>query len=471
MITLPVSVLRQLGYPQSISTMPFDETIVALATPAGESAIAMVRLGGPLCQNLVIEIFNSSDITPRKATYAKFRDVTGKTIDKVIYIYFENDSSYTGEPMLEICCHGSPLIAQKIIEDLLKRKCRMAEPGEFTRTAFLNGKMDLSQAEAVIDLIQARSDKALDAARKQLEGSVGKRVNQLVNSLLEIIASIEAYIDFPEEDLPYQDADGPAKDLARLQEEINRLISTSQYSNLLHKGVKTVIVGPPNTGKSSLLNALTGHERVIVTDQPGTTRDYVEENTFLGSYFVRLIDTAGLREPGNDIEKLGIEKTREQILSADFHLFVIDTTIKSPTLSDDICNQFSPAKTIVVENKIDLDESRNHSTFMPEMLHCRLSALTGDGIKEFIQSFISNLEKDIFIPNENNVIVSARHADALQNAKNCVENALDKIRQRVPVELVASDLRGALDAMGQITGKIDNERILDKLFSRFCIGK
>ena len=373
--------------------------------------------------------------------------------------------------MLEICCHGSPLIAQQIIEDLLNRNCRMAEPGEFTRTAFLNGKMDLSQAEAVMDLIQARSEKALDAARKQLEGSVGKRVNQLVNSLLEVIASIEAYIDFPEEDLPDQDADGPAMELARLQEEIDHLMSTSRYSNLLHNGVKTVIVGPPNTGKSSLLNALTGHERVIVTDQPGTTRDYVEENTFLGSYFVRLIDTAGLREAGNDIEKLGIAKTREQILSADFHLFVIDTSIKSPTLSDDICNQFTPDKTIVVENKIDLDESRNHSTFMPEMLHCRLSALTGHGIKDFIQTFVTNLEKDIFIPTEDNVIVSARHADALLNAKSCVKAALDKIRQHVPVELVASDLRGALDALGQITGKIDNERMLDNLFSRFCIGK
>ena len=451
--------------------MPFDETILALATPAGESAIAMVRLSGPLCKSLVSEVFNSSGIIPRKAIYAQFRDSDGKKIDEVIYVYFENDSSYTGEPMLEISCHGSPLIAQKIIEDFLKRGCRMAEPGEFTRTAFLNGKMDLSQAEAVIDLIQARSERALDAARKQLDGSVGKRINQLADNLLKVIASIEAYIDFPEEDLPVEDPDGPAKDLARLQEEIDHLISTSQYNNLLHKGVKTVIVGPPNTGKSSLLNTLTGQERVLVTDEPGTTRDYVEENTFLGSYFVRLIDTAGLREPVNDIEELGIAKTCEQILSADIHLFVIDTTDKSPTLPDDIAGQFNPSKTIVVENKIDLDESRNHSAFMPEMLHCRLSALTGDGIDDFIESFVTNLEKDIFIPNENGVIVSARHADALLQVKNCLGSAMDKLTQCVPVELVASDLRGALDAMGQITGKIDNEQILDNLFSRFCIGK
>ena len=452
-------------------TMPFDDTILALATPAGESAIAMVRLSGPLCKNLVSEVFNTHDINPRKATFSDFRDIGSKKIDEVIYVYFENDSSYTGEPMLEICCHGSPLIAQKIIEDFLKRGCRMAEPGEFTRTAFLNGKMDLSQAEAVIDLIQARSEKALTAAQKQLEGSVGKRINLLADNLLEIIASIEAYIDFPEEDLPVEDPDGSVKDLSRLKEEIDQLISTSQYSNLLHNGVKTVIVGPPNTGKSSLLNTLTGHERVIVTDQPGTTRDYVEENTFLGSYFVRLIDTAGLREPENDIEKLGIAKTREQIQTADFHLFVIDTTCESPTLSNDITTQFSPDKTIVVENKIDLDESRTHSAFMPEMLHCRLSALTGDGIEDFKQTFVTNLEKDIFIPDENGVIVSARHADSLLQAKNCLGSALDNLSQHVPIELIASDLRVALDALGQITGKLDNEQILDNLFSRFCIGK
>ena len=452
-------------------TMPFDETILALATPAGESAIAMVRLSGPLCKNLVSEVFNSSSIFLRKATYAKFRDANGNKIDEVIFVYFENDSSYTGEPMLEICCHGSPLIAQQIIEDFLKRGCRMAEPGEFTKTAFLNGKMDLSQAEAVIDLIQARSERALAVAQKQLEGSVGKRINLLTDKLLDLITSIEAYIDFPEEDLPVEDPNGPAEELALLQEEIDQLISTSQYSNLLHNGVKTVIVGPPNTGKSSLLNTLTGQERVIVTDQPGTTRDYVEENTFLGSYFVRLIDTAGLREPDTDIEKLGIAKTREQILSADFHLFVIDTTNESPALSDDIAGQFSPAKTIVVENKIDLDDSRNHSAFMPEMLHCRLSALTGDGIEDFKQSFITNLEKDIFIPNGDCVIVNARHADALLQAKNCIGASIDKLTEHVSVELVASDLRGALDAMGQITGKIDNEEILDNLFSRFCIGK
>jgi len=304
--------------------MPGTDTIVALATPAGESAIAMIRVSGCLCPQLVENVFGAPPAKPRHATCGRYRDINNAVIDEVVYIYYADSASYTGQKMLEICGHGNPLIAQKMIEDLIERGCRMAEPGEFTRIAFLNGCMDLSQAEAVIDLIRARSDKAIEIAQKQLQGAVGKKVNELTDRLLSVIAWVEATIDFPEENLPPDDQPGPIRDLQNLCGAMERLISTSHYSSLLHNGIKVVITGPPNTGKSSLLNFLTGEERVIVSPEPGTTRDFIEANIMIGSYSMRIIDTAGLHSPDSDIERQGIEKTCEQVENADFHLVVIN---------------------------------------------------------------------------------------------------------------------------------------------------
>ena len=451
--------------------MPTHDTIVALATPSGKSAIAIVRLSGPLCAQLTEDIFDNSKIIPRRASFANYKTESGSIIDEVIYIYYENINSYTGEQILEINCHGNPLIAHKIIEDLILRGCRTAEPGEFTKTAFLNGKMDLSQAEAVADLIHARSEKALEISKKQLNGSVSNRVNSLAYKLLEIISSFEAYIDFPDDDLPPYDSEGPARDLYQLEKEMKSLVSTSQYNNYVHEGVKTVIVGPPNTGKSSLLNALAGLDRVLVSDKPGTTRDYVEEPTLFGQYLVRLIDTAGIRDNATTIENLSISKTYEQIQSADFHLLVMDSTLRAPNLPDEFLSQFSPDRTIIVENKTDLPTSRTHSSYFPDIHHCHLSALTGDGIKSLVNSFIKILENDIIIPTEDKVIISVRHAQALSEANDYLSSAREKVQKNKPAELISSDLRAALDSIGQIIGKIDNEQMLDKLFSKFCIGK
>lgn len=451
--------------------MPFGESIVALSTPAGESAIAVVRVSGQLCHQLVTKIFGQDPLTPRKAKLADYVDRSGKVVDQVVYIFFAESASYTGEEMLEVNCHGNPLIIQNIIEDLLARGCRIAEPGEFTRTAFLNGRMDLSQAEAVLDIIHARSEKALEVARKQLEGSVGKKVNQLIDKLLEIIASLEAYIDFPEEDLPPEGETGPLKAMVFLIDEVDRLISTSHYSTLLHEGVKTVITGAPNAGKSSLLNALTGEDRVIVSREPGTTRDFIEEPVMLGSYVVRFVDTAGLQDPGSDIERMGIDKTIEQLDRADFVLLVLDGTAPCPTQLFELKNKFISGRTIVIENKIDLPNQQDHRNSFPEIPHCRISALTGDGIDGLKKELEKALEADLEVPTEDRIVVSARHADALKEAKVCLLEALEKLRNGEAMELVASDLRASLDSMGRITGKIDNERMLDKLFSEFCIGK
>ena len=451
--------------------MPSKETIVALATPHGESAIALIRLSGPQSQELTGKIFNQEDTLPRHAYLGPYRDINGDELDTVVYTYYAEDASYTGEEILEISCHGNPFIVQKIIEDLIQRGCRVAEPGEFTRLAFLNGRMDLSQAEAVMDLIRARSDKALEAAKKQLSGSVRNKVNALCEGQVQVIAHFEAYIDFPEEDLPPEDLEGPVRDLTALKEDMERLITTSQYSTLLREGIKTVIVGLPNVGKSSLLNALTGEERAIVSDEPGTTRDYIEERITLDSYFLRVIDTAGLRESDSTLENLSIEKTREQLASADLKLLVIDSTAPSPLFPEDILRQLDNGRTLVLENKLDLPDSKEHKEYLPASSHCRISALTGEGITEAEKVMVKILTTDIEVPTPDATIVSARHANALDEAKNHLYAAVEKIRRLNPTELIVSDLRESVDALSAITGKVDNEAILDMLFNSFCIGK
>ncbi len=451
--------------------MPFGESIVALSTPAGESAIAVVRVSGSLCHQLVTKIFGNTSPSPRKTVLAEYIDLHGKSVDQVVYIFYAESASYTGEEMLEINCHGNPFIIQNMIEDLLDRGCRIAEPGEFTKTAFLNGRMDLSQAEAVLDLIQARSEKALEVARKQLDGSIGSKVNQLIDKLLEIIAALEAYIDFPEEDLPPEDESGPLKEMGSLRVEMERLISTSHYSAILREGVKTVIVGPTNAGKSSLLNALTGEDRVIVSQEPGTTRDFVEEPIMLGSYIIRLIDTAGFQESASDIERKGIDKTLEQLERADFVLVTLDGTLPCPPRLLELQDKLEPGRALIIENKIDLPNRLNHRQSLPQYPHCGVSALTGEGIDELKKVLLETLETNLDVPGEDRIVVSARHAGAFKNAQNRLDEALRKLPNGEAIELVVSDLRASLHFLGEITGKIDNERMLDKLFSKFCIGK
>ena len=455
----------------AILKMPFDDTIAALATPSGESALALLRVSGELCHSIVTEALGQTLLRPRRAVVAVYRDRCGEPVDDVVFVYYPDAKSYTGEAMLEISSHGNPLIAGKILEDLFARGCRSAEPGEFTRTAFMNGKLDLSQAEAVVDLIRARSDRALEVARKQLEGSVGIRVNQLINKLLEITSGIEAYIDFPDEDLPAENVEGPVKSLQRLSDELVGLISTSHLSTLVHDGVRTVIAGAPNVGKSSLLNALSGEDRVIVAAEPGTTRDFVEARVVVGPYMMRVIDTAGLHAASTEVEEMGIAKSYEQISKADILLLVVDVAAPTPLLPDAATSHLGSCPVILVENKIDLADAGTCGDFLPDVPHIRVSALTGEGVEKLRKVLLEQLEADLAPLDAGEVILSARHADALRAAKIALQAALDGLRAAAPAELVASELRAALDAFGSITGKVDNEAMLDRLFARFCIGK
>ena len=453
--------------------MASEDTIVAPATPEGESAIAVLRVGGPLCGSLVCEIFDGAVPVARRACLGKYRNASGRILDQVVYTFFEEDGSYTGDPVLEISCHGSPFITGKILEDLLSRGCRTAEPGEFTRLAFLNGKMDLSQAEAVVDLIRARSDDALEIANKQLDGAVRSTINLLMDNLLDIVSHFEAYIDFPEEDLPKEDSKGPVHDLRQLSAELNRLIANSRYNELAREGTRAVIVGLPNVGKSSLMNALVGEARVLVSEEPGTTRDFVERRIVLGSHLVILVDTAGLRENGGRVERLGMEKTKEQIGSSDFILYVLDSTVTTPPCPASVLQlpETCSERILVVENKIDHVDSQIDKGFMAKSRHFPVSALTGQGIDQFKARFEEILDSERASLTEDAILVNARHAEALRNASESIAAALVKIETSESPELTVSDLRVGLNSLGEITGKIDNERMLDKLFASFCIGK
>ena len=446
------------------------DTIVAPATANGEAALAIVRASGPDVPRLACDIFGATP-PPRQAAYGGYRAQDGTVLDTLVYVYYADPGSYTGEEVLEIFPHGNPWLVRKILDDLIARGCRLAEPGEFTRRAFLNGKLDLSQAEAVVQIIQARSERSLQAARKQLAGSVGKKVNLLVDKLLQITASLEAYIDFPEEDLPPEDASGPLQALTGLVSEMDYLISTRRYSSLLHDGVKCVILGEPNVGKSSLMNAMTGEDRVIVSTEPGTTRDYIEERIHIGPYLMRVIDTAGLHQAASAIEEQGIHRSLQQIESADVLLVVLDSSSRPPALPQSVLDALENTTTVVVENKIDLPGSANMAAFAPNCPHVRISAADNTGLDALKQSILTALEDGLVVPDDNAVIVSARHADALLQAKSCLNESLEKLRAGIAAELVASDLHAAVDAIGTITGKIDNEAILDRLFNQFCIGK
>jgi tRNA modification GTPase len=449
-------------------SLPKD-TIAALATPVGTSALAVVRVSGPQAVALTQAIFSETP-PPRFARHSDYHDSRGRLVDDVLYTYFAAPNSFTGEDSLEISCHGNPFIAQKILEDLLLRGCRPAEAGEFSKRAFLNGRMDLSQAEAIMDLIHARSERALAAANQQLRGSLGRKMDELIFLLISVLANIEAYIDFPDEDLPAEDRLAVIKKLQDLSAGTAQLLATNHYGELLRTGIKTVILGEPNAGKSSLLNCLVGRERALVSPEPGTTRDYIEESIIVDSHWLRLIDTAGLNETPSTLEKRGIEKTLEQAGEADLFLWVVDSSRALPVLPAAILARMTPANSIVVFNKDDLPPAPRIAlpAGFPTV---NVSALRNSGFKS-LTAAITRLAESFRVETGAELIaINARHAHSLRLARECLESAKLKMEQSVSSELVASDLRIALEAFSQIAGKIDNEKILDQLFASFCIGK
>jgi tRNA modification GTPase len=455
--------------------MAATESIVAPATPHGESALALVRINGPLARLLAVELRRSHPLESHRVWIGDYVDRCGTSLDQAAFCHFAAPRSYTGDDVLEISCHGNPLIVSRIVEDVCARGGRLAEPGEFTKRAFLNRRLDLAQAEAVIDIIRARSDRALAAAQRQLRGALGRRLESILERLLALSAAVEAYIDFPEEDLPADDSIARQAEINALLDELRRLAATKRQGELVRNGIRVVLIGEPNCGKSSLFNQLAGYERAIVSPTPGTTRDYLEERFILGRHCIILLDTAGLACATDDpVERAGVQRTIECARSADVLLVVEDVTRPTPPFPDVIQDCLRSVPVVGVLNKIDLPAYVGPHTFPPECPLAEVSALSGAGIDRLrarLTGVLDGLCGSDGSRESADLYVNARHAEAIDHTVEALQRAAFVLGSSQALELVASELRHAFTALGAVTGTVDSDGVLDRLFSRFCIGK
>jgi tRNA modification GTPase len=449
-----------------------SSTIVAPATAPGAAALGVIRVSGPLVPGLAARFRGQRSLLPRRSWVADYVAATGAVLDEAMFTYFKGPASYTGEDLLEISCHGNTFIINKIIGDLVSSGCQWAEPGEFTRRAFCNGKMDLTRAEAVIEVIRARSDRELEAAQRQLRGDLGRRVSGLVERVLRACAAVEAYIDFPEDDLPREDRQRRTEELAAILEDVGRMSATRRHGELLREGARVALLGPPNAGKSSLLNRLAGYERAIVHHEPGTTRDFLEEWISLGPHRIRIVDTAGLREGFDPVEQAGVARSRAVASAADLILWTVDGSSESPPLPCLPEGSRDPETLVVVANKADLGCVFDVAAGFGGHSVVTVSAITGFGMADLTELLIGRLDRlsgtGVF---DEGVWINQRHAAALESVESSLADALDLLRCGAPLELVGASLRVAVGALGDIVGRIDNEAVLDCLFAEFCIGK
>ncbi len=440
------------------------DTIAAIATPAGTGAVALLRVSGPAALEVARRVFRGGEFTPRRAMYGVIQDTAGQRIDSVLATYFQGPASFTGEDTVEIACHGGLLVTRRILEELLRQGARAAMPGEFTQRAWINGKLDLTQAEAVMDVISAQTDMALRAAHRQLEGAIGKRVTALRDELLGVLAHVEAYIDFPEEDISPDTGAVLRGSITSVADGISRMLATADQGRILREGARTVLAGAPNAGKSSLLNALLGSERAIVSDIPGTTRDTIEEVINLHGVPLRLVDTAGLRESADAIEREGVARTRRMVENADLLLEVVDASLP-PGERVELPPE-SGAKQLLVLNKADLEI---HPGWR-ESGGVKVSCLQSRGIDTLTAAMVEVLGGgEGFTGME--AAVNARHKACLERAAKSLTAGLEQLDAGAAPEFVAMDLHDALDALGEVAGRTDTEDLLGVIFSRFCIGK
>ncbi len=442
-----------------------QDTIAAIATPFGEGAVALLRVSGGRAVEIAEAVFRGkrkpSEMAARVQQFGSIFDGERK-LDDVLLTVFRAPHSYTGEDLVEIGCHGGVLVTRRILELLLKSGARSAEAGEFTQRAFLNGKLDLTQAEAVMDLISAQSDLALRAANEQLAGRLGERIRSLKEALLELLAHVEAYIDFPDEDIDPDTGEALRSRLEAVRAELRSLLGTAARGRLLREGVRTVIFGAPNVGKSSLLNLLLGYERAIVSPTPGTTRDTLEETINLRGIPLRLIDTAGVRDSADALEQAGIERTWRQVENADLVLHIEDA-------SRERSREKLPAgaKELLVLNKCDLGEHASWSGAEA----VRISCLQEQGIEPLEDAIFGRVFAGEPSQREWSVAINARHQACLQTALGFADAAAQAFADGLSPEFIAEELRGALDAVGDVVGRADTEDLLGKIFSTFCIGK
>lgn len=446
-----------------------DATIVALSTPPGRSGIGVVRLSGPRAHSILEEVFRSGETAAdRRVRYGMLEAPGGEAIDQVVATTFRGPDSYTGEDVVEISAHGNPLILNKISDVLVGLGACRAAPGEFTLRAVVNGKIDLAQAEAVRDFIDAQTDVQARTAMNQMNGALANKVRPMKEALVDVIAQLEAGIDFAEDDVELPDGELVAGRVGTIEDSLAGLAASFSYGRLLHEGVLLAITGKPNVGKSSIFNRLTSIDRAIVTEIPGTTRDVVTETVELDGIPIRVADTAGVRTASDEIESIGISRTIETLAEADLTLAVFDS---SESLDEDDRNLLERVREIphlIVVNKRDLPSCWEGLNGRPEV---HLSAKTGegfDGLRECIREYLTDQRP----PDAESVVVtSARQAEALVRAAGRLRTGASGLRSGVPHEMILLDLYGALSALGELTGEVVTDDILGRIFSTFCIGK
>jgi len=488
--------------------MSTDDTIAAISTPIGHSGIGIVRLSGRDSIKIADKIFASpkkkviKETPTHRLVYGHIISSHKEIIDEALVSVMKAPHTYTKENIVEINCHGGPLPLRRILSLVLKNGARLAEPGEFTRRAFLNGRIDLAQAEAVLDVINSLTEQSRKTAVEQLSGGLSKKTESIRKKLLSIIAIVEAYIDFPEEEIEFPALKEVKKTAFRIRESLRQLIESSQYGMILREGLKTAIIGRPNVGKSSLLNALLEQDRAIVTEVPGTTRDIIEDYLNIQGLPVKIMDTAGIRKVEDTAEKEGVKRSLKAMKDADLVLIVLDGSESLHDTDKELIDKANPENTILVINKIDLQqkiklkETKTHenvtaspdvsgrSNLKSEILlfaqndklevlsnHiAKISALKGKGIKE-LKNKIVEVALQGSPANAAVTVTNIRHVHVLKRTLQSVDSFIKEIDKKTSPEFLSIELREALDALGEITGATTSEDILNKIFTNFCIGK
>lgn len=461
--------------------MFIDDTIAAIATAPGEAGIGIVRISGDEALSIADHIFISNngksikEIPPRRISYGYIVDPdTKEKIDEVLVVYMKAPYTYTKEDIVEINCHGGMIPVKRILELVLRNGARAAEAGEFTKRAFLNGRIDLAQAEAVMDLISAKTDKGFDVALNQLEGSLSKRVEKTRNVLLEMLAHIEVSIDFSEDDIDEITLDTLKEKSDEVQEEIKYLLETAETGKLIKEGLNTVIIGKPNVGKSSLLNALLRESRAIVTNIPGTTRDIIEERVNIKGILLNLVDTAGIRETEDIVEKIGVEKTKEFFNKADLIMFMLDASTDLTEEDLQIMELIKGKDAIILINKTDLPQKIDIGKIQQYFNKKRIlytSLIEGKGLQEIEDTLVDMVYKGEVRQKENLLVTNVRHKNALERALKSIEDATKAIEKKMPLDFIEVDVRNAWEFLGEITGETVAEDLIDHIFKNFCIGK
>lgn len=456
------------------------DTIAAISTPVGEGGIGIIRISGNDSLDILEKIFiakskkKSSELRNFSINYGYIQN-EGKILDQVLVSVMKGKNTFTGENIVEINCHGGYYLLNNILQLILEKGARLAEKGEFTRRAFLNGKIDLTQAESILDLIEGKNKKILDISINNLRGDLKEKVNHLKQLILDVAAHINVVLDYPEEGIEDPIPEELVENLRIVYNVVDNLIDSYERGKIIRNGIKTAIIGKPNVGKSSILNSLLRSERAIVTHVPGTTRDIIEENINIKGINLSLIDTAGIRDTDDIVENIGVEKSKELLNEADLILFVLDN---SEILDEndkriyELLDEEKSTKTIGVLNKIDKEEKIDINSFSKIGKWLKISALSKKGIEEMEDEIYYYIIKEKVQSTQNNIIITnIRHKASLEKTKIAVKNLLETIKIGLPMDLLAVDIKEGLDSLGEITGEITSEDLLDHIFTNFCVGK